>query len=590
MTTSRDGRPHYGRTQRRGPHGEKDVPDGDTTARSDKSKKILEAKYPCDRIAGRGRSQARSHVREIALSATSSDTGQPTRAVSGTTASGAPSRRLGLALAVIATAQLMVVLDATIVNVALPHIQTALHFSGTNLEWVVNAYALAFGGLLLLGGRSGDLLGRRRIFIAGILLFSLASLLGGFATNEAWLLTARVVQGVGGAFAAPTALSLIAVTFPEGPPRNRAMGVYAAMSIAGGGIGLMAGGLLVEYASWRWVLFVNVPIGLVVAFLASRVLPESTRRRGQFDLPGAVTGSLGLGALVYGLSYAATTPNGVSHWGDTKVIVSLVAAVVLLVTFGFIEVRSKQPLVPMRVLRSRDRTGAYLISLCVGTALFGMFFFLTLFVQNVWGYSPLKTGIAYLPLIAMVIVASGVASQLVTRIGARPLMLAGSIVATGGLFWLSRINENSHYVSGLLGPMLVTALGMGLIFVPLSLVSLIKVADADAGVASSLLNVGQQVGGSIGLAILGTVAWSAVATSIHSQVAAAAKHAAGHLSAAQQSAAARAITDHAYSVGFSKGYEVSAGIAVLGLIITILAIRVKRSDLAGVNPMAAPVD
>jgi predicted MFS family arabinose efflux permease len=352
----------------------------------------------------------------------------------------------------------------------------------------------------------------------------------------------------------------------------------------------MAGGLLVEYASWRWVLFVNVPIGLVVAFLAARVLPESARRRGQFDLPGAITGSLGLGALVYGLSYAATTPDGVSHWGDTKVIVSLVAAVVLLVAFGFIEVRSKQPLVPMRVLRSRDRTGSYLISLCVGTSLFGMFFFLTLFVQNVWGYSALKTGIAYLPLIAMVIVASGVASQLVTRIGARPLMLAGSILSTAGLFWLSRINENSHYVSGLLGPMLVTALGMGLIFVPLSLVSLSKVADSDAGVASSLLNVGQQVGGSIGLAILGTVAWSAVATSIHSQVAAAAKHVAGHLSAAQQAAATRAITDHAYSVGFSKGYVVSAGIAVLGLLITVLAIRVKRDDLSGINPMAAPAD
>jgi EmrB/QacA subfamily drug resistance transporter len=538
------------------------------------------------------------------LSATPPDTGQAalngaaTREVStaaasvagSTPSSGAPTRRLGLALAVIATAQLMVVLDATIVNVALPHIQTALHFSGTNLEWVVNAYALAFGGLLLLGGRSGDLLGRRRIFIAGILIFSLASLLGGFATSEAWLLAARVVQGIGGAFAAPTALSLIAVTFPEGPPRNRAMGVYAAMSIAGGGIGLMAGGLLVEYASWRWVLFVNVPIGLVVAFLATRVLPESARRRGQFDLPGAITGSLGLGALVYGLAYAATTPDGVSHWGDTKVVVSLVAAVVLLVTFGVIEVRSKQPLVPMRVLRSRDRTGAYLISLCVGTALFGMFFFLTLFVQNVWGYSPLKTGIAYLPLIGMVIVASGVASQLVTRIGARPLMLGGSILATGGLFWLSRITENSHYVTGLLGPMLVTALGMGLIFVPLSLVSLFRVADNDTGVASSLLNVGQQVGGSIGLAILGTVAWSAVANSIHSQVAAAAKHATGHLSAAQAAAATRAITDHAYSVGFSKGYVVSAGIALLGLLITVLAIRVTRQDLAGINPMAAPTD
>ena len=534
------------------------------------------------------------------MSATTPDTGQPTREVSTAAASsaagtstGSPPRRLGLALAVIATAQLMVVLDATIVNVALPHIQTALGFSGTNLEWVVNAYALAFGGLLLLGGRSGDLLGRRRIFIFGILLFSLASLLGGFATSQAWLLGARVLQGVGGAFAAPTALSLIAVTFPEGQPRNRAMGVYAAMSVAGGAVGLIAGGLLVQYLDWRWVFWVNVPIGLLVAFFATRVLPESERRRGAFDLPGAITGSLGLASLVYGLSSAATSPNGVSHWGDTKVIVSLVASVVLLVAFGFIEVRSKHALVPMRVLRNRNRTGAYLIMLCVGTALFGMFFFLTVFVQSVWGYSALGTGIAYLPMITMVMVASGIASQLVSRIGARPLLLAGTAIATGGMFWLSRITENSHYASGLLGPMLVTALGMGLTFVPLSLVALAKVANHDTGVASSLLNTGQQVGGAIGLAILGTVAWSAVANSIHSQAAAAAaaaKHAAVHLSVAQQAAAQKAITAHAYSVGFSKGYLVSAGIALLALIITVVAIRVKREDLAGVNPMAAPTD
>jgi EmrB/QacA subfamily drug resistance transporter len=534
------------------------------------------------------------------LSATTPDTGQPTREVSSAAASsaagtstGSPPRRLGLALAVIATAQLMVVLDATIVNVALPHIQAALGFSGTNLEWVVNAYALAFGGLLLLGGRSGDLLGRRRVFIFGILLFTLASLLGGFATDQAWLLGARVLQGIGGAFAAPTALSLIAVTFPEGPPRNRAMGVYAAMSVAGGAVGLIAGGLLVQYLNWRWVFFVNVPIGLVLAFLAPRVLGESERRRGAFDLPGAITGSLGLASLVYGLSSAATSPNGVSHWGDTKVIASLVAAVVLLVTFGFIEVRSKHGLVPMRVLRSRDRTGSYLIMLCVGTALFGMFFFLTLFVQGVWGYSALKTGLAYLPMIATVMVASAIASQLVNRIGARPLLLAGSVILTGGMFWLSRITEHSHYASGLLGPMMVTALGMGLLFVPVSLVALAGVRNNDAGVASSLLNTGQQVGGSIGLAILGTVAWSAVANNIHAQVAAAAaaaKHATVHLSAAQQAAVQKAITDHAYSAGFSKGYLVSAGIALLALIITVVAIRVKREDLSGINPMAAPTD
>ena len=523
-------------------------------------------------------------TREVSIAAASSAARSP---------DGAPPRRLGLALAVIATAQLMVVLDATIVNVALPHIQTALGFSGTNLEWVVNAYALAFGGLLLLGGRSGDLLGRRRIFIAGILLFSLASLLGGFATDQAWLLGARVLQGVGGAFAAPTALSLIAVNFPEGPPRNRAMGVYAAMSIAGGAVGLIAGGLLVQYLSWRWVFFVNVPIGLAVALLAPRVLGESERRRGQFDLPGAITGSLGLAALVYGLSSAATSPNGVSHWGDTKVIVSLVAAAVLLVTFGIIEVRSRSALMPIRVLRSRDRSGAYLISLCIGTALFGMFFFLTLFVQNVWGYSALKTGVSYLPMVATIMVASAAASQLVNRIGARPLMIAGSVLGTGGMFWLSRVTEHSTYAGGLLGPMMLTATGMGLLFVPISLVSLTKVANHDMGVASSLLNVGQQVGGALGLAVLGTVAWSAVANSLHSQAAAAAaaaKTATVHVSAAQAAALQKAATNHALAHGFSQGYIVSAGIMLVALIITLAAIRVTRADLSGVNPLAAPAD
>jgi EmrB/QacA subfamily drug resistance transporter len=500
-------------------------------------------------------------------------------------------RHLGLALAVIATAQLMVVLDATIVNVALPRIQSALGFSGTNLEWVVNAYALAFGGLLLLGGRSGDLLGRRRIFISGILLFSVASFAGGFATNQAWLLAARVVQGMGGAFAAPTALSLVAVTFPEGRERNRAMGVYAAMSVAGGAVGLIAGGLLTTYASWRWVLFVNVPIGIAVALLAPRVLGESARQRGHFDLPGAITATAGLAALVYGLSNAATSQNGVSHWGDTKVVASLVAAAVLLVAFAVIEWRSKYALLPIRVLRSRDRSGSYLIMLCLGTAMFGMFFFLTLFVQQVWGYSPLKSGIAYLPMVATIMLATGVASQLVQRIGARPLMLTGSLIATGGMFWLSRINEHSTYASGLLGPMIVTAFGMGLLFVPISLVALSRVADSDSGVASSLINTGQQVGGSIGLAVLGTVAWSAVANSIRSQMAAAkaaAAATAGHpLTHAKAAALQASIYRHALSVGFSHGYLVSAGIAFLGLVITVLTIRVRREDLAGVNPMSA---
>ncbi len=518
---------------------------------------------------------------------------QPVTGRAGTAGAKPGSRHLGLALLVIATAQLMVILDATIVNVALPDIQHALGFTGSGLEWVVNAYALTFGGLLLLGGRAGDILGRRRVFIAGVILFSAASLLGGFATSQAWLLGARALQGVGGAIVAPAALSLVATTFPEGRPRNRAMGVYAAMSIAGAAVGLIAGGLLTTYLSWRWVFFVNVPIGIAVALAAPRALGKSERHLGRFDLPGAITGTLGLAALVYGLSNAATSPNGVSHWGDTKVVASLVAAAVLLALFIIIEARSKDALMPLRIFRNRNRSGAYLIMLCVGTAMFGMFFFLTLFVQTVWGYSALKTGVAYLPMVGTIMLMAGVSAQLVPRIGARPLLLAGSAIGAGGMFWLSRITEHSTYAGGLLGPMMVTAAGLGMLFMPLTLVALSRVDDRDAGLASSLLNTGQQVGGAIGLAVLGTVAWTVAANSIHAQVSAAAAAAAragqpvnpaagGHLPAA--------IYDHALSAGFSRGFLVSAGIALTGFLVTLVTIRVKRSDLAGAQealPVAA---
>ena len=273
----------------------------------------------------------------------------------GATAGG--SSRLGLALLVIATAQLMVVLDATIVNVALPHVQRALGFSGSGLEWVVNAYAVTFGGLLLLGGRAGDIFGRRRTFVFGLLLFSGASLIGGFATSEWWLLTARAVQGVGGAVIAPTALALITTNFPEGAERNRAFGVYASMAGAGAAVGLLLGGILTTYASWRWVLFVNVPIGIVVAAAAPRVLAESPRRPGRIDVAGAITGTGGIALLVYGLSKAATGPDGVSHWGDAQVLASLAASVLLLVSFVLIERRSSRPLLPLRVLRRPQQVG-----------------------------------------------------------------------------------------------------------------------------------------------------------------------------------------------------------------------------------------
>ena len=337
---------------------------------------------------------------------------------------------------------------------------------------MVNAYALTFGGLLLLGSQAGDLLGRRRMFIAGLLLFSAASLAGGFATSQAFLLTARAVQGAGGALVAPAALSLITAAFAEGPPRTRALGVYAVMSIAGGAIGLIGGGLLTTYVSWRWVLFVNVPIGAAgragrTAGAGRDPAPPRPVRPARCD-----HGTAGIAALVYGLVSAATSPNGVSHWGDAKVLASLAAAAVLLAAFAVIETRSPQALLPVRLLRDRNRTGAYLSYAGVGIFIFGMFFFLTVFMQAVWGYSALKTGVAYLPFTAALLIASGAVTQLVPRIGARPLLLAGSAAAAGGLYWLSRISEHDTYTSGVLGPTMVIGAGTALLFVTLSLVAL----------------------------------------------------------------------------------------------------------------------
>jgi EmrB/QacA subfamily drug resistance transporter len=507
-----------------------------------------------------------------------------TTTISPTSQAGTPTRgrHLGVALLVIATAQLMVVLDASIVTVALPRIQSALGFSDSNLEWIVNAYALTFGGLLLLGGRAGDLLGRRRMLIAGLLVFSAASLAGGLATSQAWLLAARAVQGVGGAIVAPTALALIATTFPEGKQRSRAMGVYSAMSVAGTVVGLIAGGLLVTYVSWRWVMFVNVPIGIVVAFAAPAVLPAAPRRGGgRLDLPGAITGTAGVTALVYGLTNAATSANGVSHWGDAKVVASLTAGAALLAVFAVIEARSHHALLPVRLLRSRDRVGANLIMLAMGTAILGMFVFLSLFVQDVWGYSALRTGVSFLPVTVVMLVGSLTAASLVPRIGARPLLLAGGTAISSGLYWLSRVTEHGTYAAGLLGPGLVIGVGFGLLVVPLTLVGLARVPEADSGAAASLLNAGRQVGGSIGLAVLGTVAWTVASDSARSQAAAAARSAgaatARPMSAAWQAAAYR----HALAVGVDRAFLVAAAISLLIIVVAIAAIRIRRADLAG---------
>ena len=488
-------------------------------------------------------------------------------------------RHLGLALVVIATAQLMIVLDATIVNVALPHIQRALGFSGTGLEWIVTAYSLAFGSLLLLGGRLGDIFGRRRIFITGIALFSAGSLFGGFATEQWWLLIARAVQGAGGALAAPTALALIATTFPMGRERNRALGVWAGMAGAGGAIGLLLGGILTTYISWRWVFFVNLPIGIAVLALAPFALIATERRRISLDIPGVITSAAGLALLVYGLTHAAAGSDGVSHWGEPLTIACLSAAAVLLAAFVLIELRSSHPEVPPRLLRSRQRSGAYLIMLLLGMALFGVQFFLTIYVQTVWGYSAVKTGLAWLPMtVTLISVNIIVARFVVGKIGVRPLLLTGPLLVAVGLLWLSRLSPTGSYWGHLFFPIIVLAVGMGLMFVPLTMTVISHVRDEDSGSASSLLNVGQMVGGSIGLAALGTIAWTSVANSVKAQLAALAAAAGGTGSAAAAGAVSGgaqslpyAIMANALTTGFSQGLRVAAAVPLAAFVVALIS-------------------
>ena len=410
-------------------------------------------------------------------------------------------RHLGLALTIISAAQLMVVLDGTIVNIALPHVEVDLGFTKDNLSWVVNTYTLAFGGLLLLGGRMGDLLGRRKVFVTGVLTFAVASLLGGLAQSESILLGSRALQGVGAALASPTALSLITTTFPAGKARNRAFGVYAAMSGAGAAVGLILGGALTEL-SWRWTFFINVPIGIAVAILAPRFLGESTRLKVTFDFPGALTGSLGLGSLVYGLTHAAQPSAG---WGDKVTILTLTAGVALLLAFGAIEYFSKHPLLPFRVLSDRTRGVSFVVMLIVGAALFSMFYFLGLFIQQVLGYSPIKTGFAFLPFSFGIIAAAQLSSFLVGRVDPRWISGPGAVMAAAGMYGFSHLTVQSSYATNLLPWIVVLAFGMGLTFVPMTLTAVVGVAKEDSGVGSAVLNTMQQIGGAIGLAALSTV-------------------------------------------------------------------------------------
>jgi EmrB/QacA subfamily drug resistance transporter len=467
---------------------------------------------------------------------------------------------------VIAAAQLMVMLDLTIVNIALPSIGRDLHFSAANLTWTIDAYVLVFGGMLLLGGRSGDLFGRRRMFVTGILLFTLASLAGGLATNQAWLIAARAVQGGGAAIASPTALALIATTFAEGTERNRAMAVYAGMSGAGAALGLLAGGILVDVASWRWVLFVNVPIGLAVAATAPAVLPRTAGRRGNLDVPGALTVSAGMALLVAGLVRAPD-----AGWTSTTTLGSLAGAVVLLAAFVAVEAASRQPLVPLRFLTHRNRAGGVAVMLLLGAAMLSLIFFLTQFLQDVWHYSPVIAGVAYLPIPVLVGGTGLVVSRLVRRFGTRPFLTVGPLFVGLGLLWLSRITATDGYLD-VLGPLALVGVGMGLAFVPLTLNAVASVPRHESGLASALLNASQQIGGSVGLAALVTVAASATRRQL------AAGGARGRTGAVAHQLAVAA-TVHGYQDAFRTAALGAGAAFVLALTLVRGRLRPSEDDL-----------
>ncbi|WP_369226034.1 MFS transporter [Streptomyces sp. R39] len=493
--------------------------------------------------------------------------------------------RPGIALTVIAACQLMVVLDATIVNIALPHIQDALKFSTTDLTWVVSAYTLTFGGLLLLGARAGDILGRRRVFTTGILLFTFASLLGGLAQEPWQLLAARALQGMGGAIASPTSLALITTTFPEGPERNRAFGVFAAVSAGGGAIGLLAGGVLTDWLDWRWVFFVNVPIGLLIVALTPQYINESERHPGRFDIAGALTSTLGMASLVYGFIRASE-----DGWRDGLTLGSFAAAVVLLLAFVFIETRAKEPITPLRMFADRNRAGTYVIMLSLAAAMFGMFFYIVLFVQNVLGYSPIRAGLAFLPVTVAIAVGAGLSQRFLPVLGPKPFMMAGSALVVVGLTWQTFIKPDSSYVSGVLGPMLIFGFGMGLNFVTATVTAVSGVAQHEAGAASGLLNAMQQVGGSLGLSILTTVFGSASKDEAKKQLP---KFLAGG-SPEQKAEFAKSHQlpapwgHEVLAHGISTAFVPAAVMAGLGLLTAWLVIKVRKSDLEALAGTAGP--
>ncbi len=453
-----------------------------------------------------------------------------------------------LALVLLSAAQFVVVLDASIVNVALPSIGDALDFSQENLPWVVNAYVLTFGGFLLLGGRTADLLGRRRVFMAGLLLVAVASLAAGFAATEGQLIAARAAQGLGAAIISPAALSIVTTIFKDGAERNRALGVWGAVAGSGGAAGVLLGGILTDGLGWEWVLWVNVPVSLIALALTPRLIAESraVHEVRAFDVAGAVTVTAALSILVYAVVDAES-----AGWGSSKTIGLLALSVVLLAAFVAIELRARKPLVPFSIFRIRTLTGANVVGLLVGASLFSMFFFISLYMQQVLGYSAIHAGLSYLPLALTIMASAGIASQLVTKLGYKPVLAVGLLFIVAGLVWFSRVSVGGGFTTDILGPSLLAAAGLGFAFVTTTIAAVSGVPEEESGLASGLINTSQQIGGALGLAVL-----SSVATSRTSDV------------LAGGSGLSDALTE-----GFQTAFLGGAAIAALGFVLTLVLIK-----------------
>jgi EmrB/QacA subfamily drug resistance transporter len=460
---------------------------------------------------------------------------------------GAARDKRWIALALLCVAQFVVVLDASIVNVALPTIGEALNFTDSSLPWVLNAYVLTFGGFLLLGGRLADLLGRRKLFMGGLILFALASLAGGLASTSGQLIAARAVQGLGAAILSPAALSIVATTFKDGAERNKALGIWGAVAGSGGAAGVLLGGVLTEGLGWEWVLWVNVPIGILAAAIAPSLIAESRSEAESrhFDLAGALTITLGLSAFVFALLDAET-----AGWGSAQTIGTIAASLVLLAAFVAIEQRSKAPLVPFSIFRVRTVTGANVVGILVGASLFSMFYFISLYMQQVLGYSPIKAGLSYLPLAISIILSAGIASGLVTKVGFKPILATGMALIALGLLWFTQISVDGSFLGDILGPSLLAAVGLGFAFVPVTIAAVSGIEDREQGLASGLINTSQQVGGALGLAILAAVANGVIGGDN---------------------------TPDKLVEGFQAAFAVGAAFAVLGLIATLTLVRSSDS-------------